>query len=132
MRSRILAGSLLVLALFTVGGAASNGAHASPRQWAIVNFSDPVTLQGHVLMGAYLIVHDDARMAKGEACTSIYKFDRARGPQGLEVEFVCQPAQRAVCDRTTFSAIFDPAIGIHKLTEYQFAGDAEVHGVPAR
>jgi hypothetical protein len=132
MRRMVLAGSILVLSSLTVGGAASNGAHMSTRQWAIVNFTDPVTVRGHLLMGQYLIVHDDDRMAKGEPCTSIYRFDRERGPQNVEVEFACKPDQRAICDKTTFSVRRDPVYGLNQLTEYQFAGDPEVHGVPAK
>lgn len=132
MRSRILVGSLLVVGLFSAGSMASNGSHTSPRQWSIVNFADPVVIRGHVLMGQYLVVHDDARMEKGEPCTSIYKFDAAKGPQQLELEFVCQPEQRTVCEKTTFTVERDPLLGLNKVTEYQFGGDAEVHGIPTR
>jgi len=45
---------------------------------------------------------------------------------------MCKPAQRAICEKTTFSASYDPSIGIKKVTEYQFAGDSEAHGIPAR
>jgi hypothetical protein len=132
MRNRILVAALFLVSVLTIAGFASNGTHASPRQWAIVTFSDPVILRGHLLMGRYLVVHDDARMAKGEPCTSIYHFDSARGPQALEVEFMCKPDQRAVCDKTTFSVRRNPALGINEVTEYQFAGDSEVHGIPER
>jgi hypothetical protein len=131
MRSRLLLGTLAVIAVATVVGAASDGSHASPKQWAIVTFTDPVALRGHVLMGGYLVVHDDERMAKGEPCTSIYEFDFARGPQALDQEFMCQPSKREICAKTTFTVRHDPVRGINRVTEYQFAGDAEVHGVPA-
>ena len=132
MRARLLLGSLLVVVLFSAGSMASNGSHASPRQWSVVNFIEPVIIRNHVLMGRYLVVHDDARMEKGEPCTSIYKFDAAKGPQQLEVEFVCQPQQRTVCERTTFTSRRDPLLGVNRIVEYQFGGDAEVHGVPSR
>ena len=132
MRTRLLVAFLLVVVVFASGGVASNGSHASARQWTVVNFVDPVMVRDHLLMGPYLVVHDDERMAKGEPCTSIYRFDPARGPQGLEVEFVCFPEQREICSRTTFSVRRSPDLGINVVTEYQFAGDPEVHGVPAR
>ncbi len=132
MRSRLFVGALLVVGLFSVGGRASNGSHASPRQWSVVNFADPVVVRGHVLMGEYLVVHDDARMERGEPCTSIYRFDPAKGPQALELEFVCQPEQSPVCERTTFTVQRDPVLGVNKVTNYQFAGDSELHGVPTR
>ena len=129
---RILVGAVLTLSLFTAAGAASNGASASSRRWAIVNFSDPVLVHRNLLMGLYLIVHDDARMARGEPCTSIYRFDPARGPRAVEVEFMCVPHQSAVCDKTTVSVRRNAATSFNELTEYQFAGDSEVHGIPAR
>ncbi len=132
MGSRIFVGALLLVGAM-VGTSASNGTHgATHKQWAIVNFGDPVRLQNRVLMGSYLIVHDDAKMARGEPCTSIYRFDPARGPQETEAEFMCQPVQREICAKTTMAVAYDPALGIRKLTEYQFAGDTEAHGVPTR
>src|SRR5262245_42293072 len=130
MRARILVGVLLVVVVFASGGIASNGSHVSPQQWAIVNLLDPVSVQGHFLMGPVLIVHDDARMEKGEPCTSIYTFDRADGSRKLETEFVCVPEQREICDKTTLSVARNQRTGINQLTKYQFAGDSEAHGVP--
>jgi hypothetical protein len=132
MRSRILVGALLVLAVFTVGGFASSGPRTLHQQWAIMNFTDPVVvLRDHILMGPYLIVHDDTKMARGEPCTSSYRFDVARGTRDLEVSFMCKPTQRAICEKTTFSVRRDD-LGLNHVTEYQFAGDSEVHGVPQR
>ena len=130
MRARILVGVLMVVVVFASGGIASTGSHLTPQQWAIVNFTDPISVQGHFLMGPVLIVHDDARMEKGEPCTSMYRFDRESGSRTLEVEFMCEPEQRAVCDKTTFSVARNQRSGINQLTKYQFAGDSEAHGVP--
>lgn len=44
---------------------------------------------------------------------------------------MCEPIQKEVCDKTTFSVKRDSA-GINRITEYQFAGDSEAHGVPIR
>jgi hypothetical protein len=128
---RILIGAALLTTVCATAGIASSGGHVTPRQSVIVNITDPVVLRGHVLMGPYLVVHDDDRMAKGEPCTSVYAFDRERGPQALEVEFMCKPAQRKICDTTTFSVRHSDA-GLDVVTEYQFAGDTEAHIVPAR
>jgi hypothetical protein len=125
--------TLMCAGLVLTGSLASTRVHATPqKRWAIVNFTDTVALQGHMLMGPYLVVHDDARMAKGEPCTTFYRFDPVKGPQAAELEFMCKPAQRAACDKTTVSVGYDPTLGVHKLLEYQFAGDDEGHGVPAR
>ena len=131
MRARFLVGMLLVVVVFASGGIASTGSHMSPQQWAIVNFTDPVSVYGHFLMGPVLIVHDDEKMAKGEPCTSMYRFDRADGSRTLEVEFFCTPEQRTVCEKTTFAVTRNSRTGINEMTEYQFAGDSEVHGVPS-
>jgi hypothetical protein len=129
----MLVGALLFVGVMAVGTFASSGANVAPhKQWAIVNFSDPVTLHGHVLMGRYLIVHDDAKMARGEECTSIQRFDSDKGPQETELAFMCEPAQRSVCQKTTISVTYEPTLGLYKVTGYQFAGDAEIHGVPSR
>jgi hypothetical protein len=129
---RVLLGVLLALSFFAVVGVASTGAHMSTRQWAIVSFREPVLIRGSVLMGRYLVVHDDERMAKGEPCTSIYVFDKETGPKSLEVEFMCVPKQKALTDKTTFQVRRHPGIEIPQVIEYQFAGDEEAHGVPAR
>ena len=132
MRSRIVLGTLAVVALFTVSGLASRGDAAGPtRRWAVVNFTAPVQLDDQFLMGQYLIVHDDVKMARGEACTSVYRFDPARGPREAVISFHCVPSQRTACDQTTLTLRERP-LDIPKLLEYQFAGDSEVHGVPVK
>lgn len=130
---RKLVGTLMCAGLVAAGSFATTRVHATPqRQWAIVNFTDAVAIKGHVLMGKYLVVHDDARMARGEPCTTIYRFDPVKGPQARELEFMCRPAMRSVCEKTTVSVGYDPALGVRTLLEYQFAGDSEAHGVPTR
>lgn len=130
MRSRILVGVVLLVGILTAGTVASSGAIVPQQQWAIVNFLDPVTVSGNLLMGPYLVVHDDAKMARGEPCTTFYRFEPGKGVREAEVSFMCKPAQRTVCDKTTFSVVYDTALRISKVTEYQFAGDTEGHGIP--
>jgi hypothetical protein len=134
MRSRIIVGSLLLLGVFTAGTIATSGDGVSPpRQWGIVNFTDPVLVTDQILMGPYLIVHDEAKMARGEPCTSFYRFDPAKGPQEATVSFHCTPANRKIADKLTLTqADPSPAIGIARLTEYQFAGDCEAHAIPTK
>jgi len=97
-----------------------------------VNFQRPTLVAGVIISGPALIVHDDAKMQKGEACTTVYRFDRVKGPQQELVSFMCTPASRAAttadtarCDRTVVSS------DIMVLTEYQFANDTEAHLLPA-
>jgi hypothetical protein len=132
MKTRIIVGVAVLVGLFSVSTFATRGDGVGPsRRWAIVNFTSPVQLDDQFLMGQYLFVHDDAKMARGEACTSIYRFDPARGPQEEILTFHCRPAHRDVCDKATFT-VTDAGLDIPKLIEYQFAGDVEGHGVPIK
>ncbi len=88
MRSRIFVGALLLLSVLAVGTIATSGdGVAPPRQWAITHFEKPVLVNNQILVGSYLIVHNEAKMARGEACTSFYRFDVAKGPQEEVVSF---------------------------------------------
>jgi len=123
MKSRILLGALLIV--FCAAGTRAS----STRQWTIVNFVNAVQVKGALVMGPVLIVHDDVKMAKGEPCTTFYRFDRVKGPQEELVSFHCRPAQRTAVDSTLLTVVSnDP--GCKKLVEYQIAGDSEGHGVP--
>ena len=134
MRSRMIVGSLLLLGVLSAGSLATRGdGVAPPRQWALASFTDPVLVASQILMGPYLIVHDDAKMERGEPCTTFYRFDLAKGPEEAVVSFHCTPALRKVAGTLVLTQTdVNPAIGIRRLTEYQFAGDCEAHGIPAR
>jgi hypothetical protein len=134
MRSRIIVGALLVFGVLAAGTLATSGdGVAPPRQWAIVHFTDPVLVTDQILMGSYLIVHDDARMERGEPCTSFYRFDSAKGPQEEVLAFHCTPSMKKVVDKLTLTQTEpNPMIGIARLTEYQFGGDCEAHGIPSK
>ena len=134
MRSRIIVGVMLVLGVLGAGTMATSGGGASaPQQWGLVTFTDPVLVTDQILMGTYMIVHDDAKMERGEACTSFYRFEQGKGPQEEVVSFHCTPAMRKIADTLTLTRT-DPAppLGIARLTEYQFAGDCEAHAIPTK
>jgi hypothetical protein len=54
------------------------------------------------------------------------------GSRPLEevVSFHCIPRERSVARTFSTTVVREPTSGIDTLTEYQFAGDSEVHGVP--
>jgi hypothetical protein len=132
MKTRIIVGVALLIGVLGVGTYASHaGNTAGQRQWTIVNFADPVAVKDQILMGPVLIVHDDAKMARGLPCTTFYRFDTAKGPQQELVSFHCKPIQRTAVDQTTFNLVPTP-LGCKRLTEYQIGGDAEAHGIPAK
>lgn len=134
MRSRIIVGSMLLLGVLAAGTIATGGdGVAPPRQWGLVSFTDPVLVTDQILMGTYLLVHDDAKMERGEACSTFYRFDPATGPKEEVVSFHCTPANRKLADKLTLTQTEPiPSVGIARLTEYQFAGDCESHGIPTK
>jgi hypothetical protein len=132
MRSRVIVGLFIVMGLLAAGTLASSGDGVAPqKQWALVNFIEPVRVGEVMLMGPYLIVHDEARMARGEPCTTLYKFDAKRGPRETVLSFVCLPFERHLVEKTTLTTLPSmSANDVPVLAEYQFAGDIEGHGVP--
>jgi Na+-transporting methylmalonyl-CoA/oxaloacetate decarboxylase gamma subunit len=134
MKARFLVLSLLIVATMSVGAVASRGQGANgPRTSATVNFVDPVRVLDQIIMGPVLIVHDDQKMERGEACTTFYRFDPARGPQEELISFHCTPVLRTATDTTrlTFSERED-AGGCKRLLEYQIAGETEAHAIPTK
>src|SRR5262245_66230326 len=132
MRTRIIVGVAVVVALLGVGTFASRaGDVAGSRQWTIANFPDPVLVKDQIVMGPVLIVHDSERMSRGQPCTTFYRFEPGKGPKEELVSFHCRPNIRTVAAATTFTYVTSP-IGCKRLTEYQIEGDAEVHGVPTK
>lgn len=133
MRARIIVfvstgAVLLGLGVFT----SRAGDVAGSRQWSVVNFADPVQVKDQIVMGPVLIVHDSDKMARGEACTTFYRFDPAKGPREVLVSFHCHPEPREKAAQTTFTYADTQTIGCKRLVSYQIGGDDEAHGVPAR
>ncbi len=106
----------------------TNAANAAKKDRAVMKFSEPVKLMGVTLKGEYLIVHDDAAMARGEACTFVYK-GNAEIPDKLVVSFHCTPAARDKVANFTYRTLLT-APGQYELTEFQFGGSREAHLVP--
>lgn len=131
MKSRIIVGSLLVFGLLSVGTFARNTTVAGTKSWTLVNFVNPVSIQGRVVMGPVMILHDDEKMAKGQPCTTIYRFDTERGPAEELASFHCKPVQRNVAELTTLTLAGGPDT-CKRLVEYQIAGETEAHGIPAK
>ena len=98
-------------------------------QWSIANFVEPVMVNRTLVSGPVLIVHDDAKMARGEPCTTFYRFDTASGPGQALVSFHCKPRRANRVGLTQFTTEHSEP-GIRRLVEYQIAGDSEAHGIP--
>ena len=128
MKSLILLVTLLLAV--TISGSSLVASKAAPagKKQAVMRFNEPVLLLGVVLKGEYLFVHDDAAMARGEACTLVYK-GNAPIASKLVVSFHCVPEQRLKV--ASFTVRTAEVSGLQALTEYQFAGEMEAHTVPA-
>ena len=98
------------------------------KERATTTFYEPVTVLGVTLRGEYLFVHDDEAMARGEACTYIYK-GLVEAPRKLAVSFHCTPLLRAKVNYFTVRTVL-AAPGEYRLAEFQFAGSNEAHSVP--
>lgn len=123
MRSRVFVGVLVA-----AGVLAAATLIAASRKSATTTFDRPTSVAGTVVQGRVLIVHDDEKMAKGEACTTIYRSESGSRQGKALVSFHCVPIQRPVTEhlRLTCSTVG----GTEVLKEYQFGRDREGHGVP--
>ena len=126
MRKTFLVGALLagVVLAVTVLGAAPT------RKAAVVRFMKPTIIAGAAVMGPVVFEHDDERMARGEACTKVYRYDvKTHGTGDFIVGFMCTPQDREHAKQFEATLIKAPA-GPDRLVEYQFKGETEGHGVP--
>jgi hypothetical protein len=134
MRSRMLGMMCLLVTVFLTGTLASSGDRVGPaRQWAIGYLSEPTLIGSTIVQGPVLFTHDDARMARGEPCTTVRLFEPARGPVEEIAAFHCIPTVRKAVGAFTVRTRPNTALGFGwVLTEYQFAGDVEARRACAR
>jgi len=112
--------------LTTTVSDASGG--VTKKERAVMKFNQPVQLMGETLKGEYLFVHDDEAMARGEACTYVYK-GNAENANNLAVWFHCIPANRTKAATFVVRTVMTLP-GRNEIREYQFAGSTEAHVVP--
>jgi hypothetical protein len=126
MKRLLIAASMVAALMVTIGAfAAHTKAEAKKNERATIEFTQTVKLLNVVLKGEYLVVHDEAMMAKGEDCTYIY--DKSGK---LIVSFHCTPVERPKSDRfRVVTRRLDPS-GLSEVVEIQFAGSTEAHIVP--
>ncbi len=107
----------------------TGAANAAKREQAVIKFNQPVKLMGVTLLGEYLFVHNDLAMARGEACTLVYKGEYAV-PEKLIVSFHCTPIERGMA--AGFTVRTEQVLpGLSEIREFQFGGSTESHLVPA-
>jgi hypothetical protein len=123
---------LFLVGVLAAGTVAVSGDGSAPvRQSAIVHLTEPTLIGSTIVEGPVLFTHDNAKMARGEPCTTVYLIEPARGPAEEIASFHCTPTLRNVVHKFTVTTRPNTALGFGcVLTEYQFAGDSEGHGVP--
>jgi hypothetical protein len=126
MKRVLILGALVCLIIF--GSSLIAGAGSAKKDRAVMKFDEPVSLLGVTLKGEYLFIHDAAAMARGDACTFVYK-GVAEIPDKLVVSFHCIPEARSKV--ASFTARTESLSGVTVLREIQFAGSLETHLVPA-
>ena len=122
----------------TAAGRARWGAAAAPRegsaadhQWAVVYLREPTLIGSTIVQGPVIFTHDEGKMARGEPCTTVQLFEPGLGPAEPIASFHCTPIRRPPVGMFTIRTRPNTQDGIGcVLTEYQFAGDSEGHGVP--
>jgi hypothetical protein len=123
----LLAGGLSPVAVATTGDHV-----AAAQQQAVTYLKEPTLIGTTIIEGPVLFIHDAAKMARGEPCTSIRLFDPEKGPLEEVLSFRCIPRVRRIAAKFTVTTRPNIELGFGCiLTEYQFAGDSEGHGVPA-
>jgi len=129
MRLPIRIGVLVAAAGFAISASGSTAAPA--LKWAAVNLTDTTMIAGSFVSGPVIFVHDDARMARGEPCTTVHRYVPGKGPGEELVGFHCTPRWGKAPDKFT-KAITRKPDGPPVMTEYQFAGDEEAHLIPIK
>jgi len=130
MRLRLLLITALSSAALTMVVLAAD---APSQKTALVRFMKPTLIAGAAVMGPVVFEHDDARMARGEPCTTVYAYDTKRKrPGNVLVEFMCLPQERPLAREFAATCTRESPSGPDRLVEYQFAGNGEGHGVPFR
>jgi hypothetical protein len=115
---------------FSESLAPTSKAESPTRERAVVEFAQTVKLLGVLLKGEYVIVHDEERMAQGEACTYVYR--SKNGKEGeLVTSFHCEHVDRAKAKGfTTRFFSRNTAYETPEVQEFQFAGSTAGHRVP--
>ena len=125
MRTKFFIGAAVMMGFL----AASTLDAVPARRSAVVRFLRPTIVAGSFVIGTVVIEHDDAKMARGEPCTTVYHYKSENELGEPIVSFMCMPQDRPLA--TKFEATLIRSVSSpDRLTEYQIAGEREGHGVP--
>ena len=138
MRNFLVIGLILIaiavaIVLFALTSSAS--AASADSDLAVVDIPDKTKLVKAELLGKYIFIHDDAKMAAGEACLYVYRYSvdpngkpEARA-ENLVLSFHCVPIDRPKASQTvlTYGTTDNGSL---ELREIQFTGSLKGHRVP--
>ena len=125
MHMKVFIGSALLIGFL---GASTLDAVPTKRT-ATVRFLKPTAVAGTFIIGTVVIEHDDEKMARGEPCTTVYRYKSKNELGEPLVSFMCVPQDRPLA--TEFQATLQKSVTWpDRLLEYQIAGESEGHGVP--
>jgi hypothetical protein len=131
MRSRIFVSTCLLVAMLVPGALATDGDHGPALKAATVYLTEPTLVGSTIVQGPVVFIHDDTKMALGEPCTTVKLVEPGRGPLEEIASFRCIPTPRAPVNKFTLRTRPNTELGFGcVLTEFQFAGEHEGHGVP--
>ncbi len=130
MRRLVIALFAATLAAIIAIAVSAKGEMGPKRESAVVEFTNTVKLANVLLRGQYLIVHDEERMAKGEACTYVYS-GAVEKADNLVTSFHCVHMNRAKTDKVKVTfANYGKPYETPEILEIQFAGSRDGHRVP--
>ena len=124
-----------ILCAIVIGNGAIMLAAPTGKDIAVVDIPEKTMLMKTALLGKYIFVHDDEKMASGEPCFYIYEYSENQAgkpealPDKLVISFHCQPITRAKA-RQLITTVQMGRNGEVELREIQFAGTTEGHRVP--
>lgn len=124
-------GRLLFMVLVIASAVSATGSGHRPSQWAIIYLWEPTLIGETIVKGPVIFVHQETTTTHDGPCTTIQLYDPSLGPIQEIAAFRCTPTARPVV--STFTLTTRPNTALNYgcvLTEFQFAGDAEGHGVP--
>ena len=131
MKRMILAIPLLLASLAFINAPATGMTDNPQREEAVVEFTELVKLQGVLLRGQYMILHDDAKMQAGEPCLYVYAMKAGKRDQFV-IALHCEPVEREKAKQ--FTVLLTPrysAYTVREVREIQFAGFAKAHRIPS-
>jgi hypothetical protein len=127
MRMKFFIGAAVMIGLL----AASILDAVPTRRTAVVRFLRPTAIAGAFVIGTVVIEHDDAKMARGEPCTTVYRYKSDSEFGEPIVSFMCMPQDRPLATKLEVTLIRNISWP-DTLIEYQIPGEHEGHGVPDR